>query len=80
VVCLLPPAGEKGQFVIDYNDEAVRAALLLDDGERVPPPPPAAPAPVGCGAGWMRGGGSLSGALACLHLHTPAVCGVSSGT
>lgn len=32
-------SGNKGEFVIDYNDEAVRAALLLDEGEKPPPPP-----------------------------------------
>eukprot|EP00775_Hariotina_reticulata_P007046 gene7046-7260_t len=37
--------GKKDEFVIDYDDEAVRGALVLDEGEmRWPAPPSAAPA------------------------------------
>jgi len=37
--------GKKDEFVIDYDDEAVRGALVLDEGEmRWPAPPPPTPA------------------------------------
>jgi hypothetical protein len=39
--------GKKDEFVIDYDDEAVRGALVLDDGAlKWPAPPPPAPAQV----------------------------------
>jgi NAD(P) transhydrogenase len=39
--------GKKDEFVIDYDDEAVRGALVLDEGEmRWPAPPPPTPADV----------------------------------
>lgn len=37
---------KKGEFAIDYKDEAVRGALVLDDGTVTwPPPPPPPPSP-----------------------------------
>lgn len=37
--------GKKDEFVVDYDDEAVRGALVLDEGEmRWPAPPPASAA------------------------------------
>ena len=35
-----PFTGHKGQFYIDHKDEAVRGALVLDNGEMMWPAPP----------------------------------------
>lgn len=49
--------GKKDEFVIDYDDEAVRGALVLDEGElRFPPPAPPAPAQVSRQPGLLWGG------------------------